>query len=594
MTSEESIPTPDDITKIIQTGEAGVTDTDIAKLTQTQNPATDKMIQADDTGISAYADPENWESIPCVFKLLFSDFIVEELENGEVVTLWPLEKEELQEVPGEGEKSAEKSPPADILPLPKGFCEENVTLAMSLPKGETLLIDTTPLDKEERTAIHKYIRDLNPNLNSKTEGDSIVISVASRADRKRRAWPEGQPDYLYFTLSKEFKDTSYCIRELSFKSGLNMKAFSFCGTKDRRGVTSQRVSCYRVPKEKMANIAEAIKNTRIHNFSYRQKQLDMGCNEGNRFSIILRDVPKELGMEAVAKRIEGIGKYGFLNYFGHQRFGTLGVNTAEIGRLLLNENFQEALDKIILTKLTNSTNDFKAALESYEADKDAKKAYNMLGANSKFKSIEGQLLNGLLKYNGNAKEALLQSLQRESLSLYIHAFQSYIWNHVVSERINKYGPIILPGDFDENGKVLEEGSTIFDIAIPLVSIEMDLPENETKEMIVRHMERFGVSKESFRPLLKRCMVSKTFRKMFKKATSQIKCELINYEEERQLLQRELLADAIQKEGTTFTGLKVQFSLGSGDYATMLLREFLRFNVDKESQKALGNVVGDRA
>lgn len=46
-------------------------------------------------------------------------------------------------------------------------------------------------------------------------------------------------------------------------------------------------------------------------------------------------------------RVERWSTDGFLNYFGHQRFGACGVSTADVGRLILSGEWEEAVRKIL-------------------------------------------------------------------------------------------------------------------------------------------------------------------------------------------------------------------------------------------------------
>jgi tRNA pseudouridine13 synthase len=143
---------------------------------------------------------------------------------------------------------------------------------------------------------------------------------------------------------------------------LKPSIFSVSGTKDRRAVTTQRVSVYRVDKSKLVNLR--IRGIWLSQFSYSDKKLQLGDNYGNRFSIILRladifllwiynhinflrDIPSFLKEDDLRERIDKWEHHGFLNYFGSQRFGSCGVNTAEVGRCILAENWQLAVQMLL-------------------------------------------------------------------------------------------------------------------------------------------------------------------------------------------------------------------------------------------------------
>uniref|UniRef100_A0A0K0FV87 Putative pseudouridine synthase (inferred by orthology to a C. elegans protein) n=1 Tax=Strongyloides venezuelensis TaxID=75913 RepID=A0A0K0FV87_STRVS len=556
-------------------------------------------IKPEENGIRCYANPETWPPIVCQFKLLFSDFIVEELNPVGVVSLWPLEKDEEPEeftvIDNKCEETCKidsncgEVSEVDMSNIPKGLTTENVESMLKLIDDQKVLINTSNLEKDERTAIHNFVKSLpKKNLTSVTKDGEIIISVGNQNNRKRFHWDNDTPDYCHFTLSKENKDTSYAVREIATKCGLNVKLFSFSGNKDRRGVTSQKVAAYRVKIEKLIRVSKSIKNIRLHDFEYKNHALGLGDNIGNRFQIILRDVGDKLTLGDIKARCEGTDKYGFLNYFGHQRFGTLGINTAEIGRLILKKDYQGAIDRILSSKKDMSRETFQEALFSYANDKDAKKAFSLIKGNGKKHSIEGNLLKALIDKSGNCHNALF-SLPRETISLYIHAFQSYIFNEVISQRIEKYGPTLLEGDIDDNGKVLGNKSTIFDISIPLVSSEMNIPNNDTKEIIESMLKKYEVTCDDFKSLSKHVMVSKISRKMFKKLDNPIICDIIKYSDERSILQRELINGPDVVNGDKYTAIKLIFTLEAGGYATMLLREILRFNVDKETQKNMSKI-----
>lgn len=115
----------------------------------------------------------------------------------------------------------------------------------------------------------------------------------------------GYPPYIHFTLQKTNRDTQDALAALSRTLHCNVKDLSVAGTKDKRGVTVQRVSLRRGNKTvedvwKMANGQNGKRTTeeiltqrgergvRVADFNYRKASLELGMLKGNAFVITLR------------------------------------------------------------------------------------------------------------------------------------------------------------------------------------------------------------------------------------------------------------------------------------------------------------------
>ena len=132
--------------------------------------------------------------------------------------------------------------------------------------------------------------------------------------------------------------------------------FSYAGTKDKRAITCQRVSANRVLKKKLACVNSSERSSiRIGNMEYAKSDLSLGDLQGNRFDIILREIhtDKESSKEPietiVRNAVESLGRNGFLNYFGLQRFGRGTASTNKVGAAILRKDWDDAV-KLILNK----------------------------------------------------------------------------------------------------------------------------------------------------------------------------------------------------------------------------------------------------
>jgi tRNA pseudouridine13 synthase len=185
--------------------------------------------------------------------------------------------------------------------------------------------------KEDRTVLHQTVRKLfKGRLESQlgtggteSEGKIIIRWPRSGARSRGRYFPcllrsprhiiywldsaqRGNfPPYIHFTLQKTNRDTQDAIGHLSRLLKVNVKDLSTAGTKDKRGVTVQRVSLKRNNKTvediwRLANsrnghtnFEHALKERgekgiRIADFNYRRASLELGMLKGNAFVITLR------------------------------------------------------------------------------------------------------------------------------------------------------------------------------------------------------------------------------------------------------------------------------------------------------------------
>ena len=152
----------------------------------------------------------------------------------------------------------------------------------------------------------------------------------NRGERRGSGWPENRGNYCRFSLYKENKDTMDAINLISKLMRMKAGAFTYAGTKDRRAVTVQQISVYRVEAERLQALNKTLRNIVLGDFRYCSDLLRLGDLSGNHFVVTLRNVTGQA--EQIETAMESFQKVGFINYFGLQRFGNSPISTHQVGK----------------------------------------------------------------------------------------------------------------------------------------------------------------------------------------------------------------------------------------------------------------------
>lgn len=414
---------------------------------------------------------------------------------------------------------------------------------------------------------------------------------------------------------------------------LRPQLFQFAGTKDRRGITIQRASVYRVQVNRLFDAGRTLRQSRIGNFDYHPQGLELGDLLGNEFVITLRDCQFQLdaGLDIEAKieqatsivsnAVENFSTHGFINYFGLQRFGSFSTGTHTIGRSMLQGDFKAACEGILSfhpsalaeaqkephEQDSNIDRDDKArasALHAFASTGHSKQALEQLPR--KF-SAEACLVRHLSRSDHrNDYLGALQTISRNLRLMYVHAYQSLVWNIAVSARWKAHGDKVLPGDLvlvndhpepstepdkdtapnvDQDGEsiIVPESSdraytsdeiftraravteaelaspdckiSIFDVVLPLPGYDIIYPNNDSANIYKEFMgseEGGGLDPYDMRRKWKDVSLSGSYRKLLAKPLRKVEWEVRGYGakgEDEQFVETD--ADKLDKAKGTF-------------------------------------------
>jgi len=405
--------------------------------------------------------------------------------------------------------------------------------------------------------------------------DGSLAEVSSPVE----AWePAGEGRYLICVLVKRRWDTFLAVREVAQRLRISQKRIRFAGIKDTKALTAQHISLQNVSPNKVLDVQ--IKDITLYPQRFSRERMYSQLIKGNRFHITVRGLDHPVSVieertKNVQDEIESLG--GVPNFFGHQRFGTIRPNTHQVGKHLTRGDAEKAALVFLAEPSVHEHPEAREARQQLQDTMDVQEALNSF---PRFLSYERFMLGHLAKYPNDFVGAF-RELPRRLRKLFVQAYQSYLFNRFLSERIRRGIPLDEPqiGDYtirlDEHGLPTEEYDqatatnlqTIEDavkegrmcVAAPLIGPEQPSSRGVQGEIEQAILEAENVTPENFQLSF---MPEATAEGRLRAVLNPI----------QNLLQEEIAADSENNEKQM---IKLGFTLNRGSYATVVLREFMK-------------------
>ncbi|XP_069621197.1 pseudouridylate synthase 7 homolog [Ranitomeya imitator] len=546
-----------------------------------------------DVGITKFVSSH--EGFSGILKERYSDFVVHEIgKDGKIIHLNDLS------VPADNEDPAE-----DIYSvLSEDEKKRLEDLQLFKNKESNVAIEVVDDSKEKRTIIHQAIKGLFPGLETKTEdrdGKKYIIAYHAAGKKalsnpRKHSWPKSRGSFCHFVLYKENKDTMDAINVLSKFLRVKPNIFSYMGTKDKRAITVQAIAVLKITAQRLAHLNKCLMNFKLGNFTYQKNPLKLGELQGNHFTVVLRNITGT--DEQVEQAMTSLRDIGFINYYGMQRFGTTAVPTYQVGRAILQSNWNEMIDLILKPRPGAEKGYLVQCREEWAKTKDPDAALRKLPVK---RCVEGQLLRGLSKYGMKNIVTAFGIIPRNNRLMYVHSYQSYVWNNMVSKRIEEYGLKIVPGDLVLKGAtavVIDESNihnyTIHDVVMPLPGFDVIYPEHKLAAAYEEMLAADKLDIKNMRHRVKDYSLAGAYRKILIRPQD-VSWEVIVYDDTKIPL---VGTDIEKMEGKPlpvfntegkYRALKMEFSLPPSTYATMAIREVLKMDTSIKNQTQLNTV-----
>jgi len=245
-----------------------------------------------------------------------------------------------------------------------------------------------------------------------------------------------QGRFLIAEVSCKNWETNTLVHDLADRLRISQRRISFAGTKDKRSYSTQLMSFENISEEKL--VALSLPDVNVQNPYYSSVPVRIGDLQGNRFELIIRHVDSsvtENQLNNILTPVETV--HGFPNFYGIQRFGAVRSITHLVGKYIVQGDFERAAMTYIGHPIPGESEETYRLREALERTRDYADAFHTYPASLNF---EKAILNKLIQ-NPNDFTSALQELPKNLLMMFVHAYQSYLFNRMLSERLRQNLPI---------------------------------------------------------------------------------------------------------------------------------------------------------
>ncbi|RLE83114.1 MAG: tRNA pseudouridine(13) synthase TruD [Thermoprotei archaeon] len=331
-------------------------------------------------------------------------------------------------------------------------------------------------------------KSIGGRIRAKVE-DFIVEEVS--VDRLR-ASPNATPsdgigEYLWFILEKRNLDMITAIEIISRQLNIPRNHFFYAGIKDARAITRQFVSTFTSYEHTLKMFQH--NKIKLYAFFRRPFKLRPGLLYGNWFKIKISDLEifYEKALKIVSELVREIETLGGVPaYYGYQRFGTIRPNTHIVGKYIIKGLFEEAVWEYIARPYLRE--------RFYDTRREAWKRRDpefVLKEYPKSLHHERLMAEHLCK-NPRDYVGALRRLPLTLRKMFIQAYQSYLFNKLVSKRIEHGLSLVFPQIGDYVGLIDSRGIVSSVVKVSKINIaEVERLIRERKAVLVGNIFGYG-------------------------------------------------------------------------------------------------------
>ncbi|MEM0136757.1 MAG: tRNA pseudouridine(13) synthase TruD [Thermoplasmatales archaeon] len=364
-----------------------------------------------------------------------------------------------------------------------------------------------------------YVEEKFENIERKEEGNVLVLKI------KAINWEHNR-----------------LIRFIARSNHVSPGRVYFAGTKDRRSV---KVQYFSIPGIKYREFF--LNDVDILDHFYLDSPLTIGSHKSNSFVIKVSDCD----LDVFTSNCKKISELGIVpNFYGPQRFGALRPVTHLVGREMVRGNYKEA---VMLFLGYPGEDRFADIRRQFYKLPDPIKGLEIFPLSL---DLERKVLEHLASqqedYSGAIKE-----LPDNLVSMFIHAYQGFIFNKIVSKRL-KLAKSLLPGDlFHINDELIR----VNNLNLDRVNSLFERGEGSPTGLVVGYDTELAGGKMG--EIEEEVLVQEGI----KQSDFKIPFGLSSKGERRDLF--------LRFSDFGFSDMEVRFSLPPGGYATSVLREIMR-------------------
>ena len=376
-----------------------------------------------------------------------------------------------------------------------------------------------------------------------------------RVEERLSVQPKARGPYALYRVEKRNITTLEAVQKLSRLLKVKPSAIVFPALKDKVAVAIQHCTV----KAPARSIPREIKNASISAelLGYLEHHLSPRDLAENKFIVTVREIPGEEAVR-VQERFKLIGSQGLPNYFDFQRFGSWSKSLGFPGKLLLLGDWEGVLRAYLAEPLLG---DPPAVLRLKRLARENWGNWPLLKEHAPKGNLRS-VLTFLCDHPADFKRAV-NLITPRILSLWLSAYQSFLWNCVASFILERLLPDKTQLKYPFGEFVFPRWPLPAEVLGNLKGLEIPLPSAKAKpEGIVAEAFSSFLAKEGLRPeTLKVRGVERAFLAKGTRA-------LWVVPKEPKILE--------EGEDELFPGhrkIVLSFSLPPGSYATLLFAAF---------------------